>query len=101
MTAAPEIPHDQQLAAAQAVANHATQKFAATCEAMHAARGAYTLARASDPADQTTDDARQAWAEAAHDLVDAHVAMEQARDEVTAIHRQSAEYAITEETTNA
>ncbi len=92
-----EVPQDRQLADAQAAADKALTRWREANEAMHAARGAYTLARSVDPAGQDTDQARHAWCEALHDLADAQADMERARDELTAVHRQSATYAVTEE----
>lgn len=84
-----EIPQDQQLADAQANADKALARWREANAALHAARAAYTLARTNDPASQDTDHARNAWDQAAHDLVDAQTAMAQAQDELTAVHRQA------------
>lgn len=54
-------------------------------DAVHAARLAYERCRAADPAAQTTDIARNAWAQAMTDWIDARAAVEQARDEVAAL----------------
>lgn len=93
----PDVPQDRQLAAAQAALDHTTRRYADATTAMHAARADYTRARQQDPAGQTTDQARNASTEAEHDQIDARAAMEQARDELIAVHRQSAAYAVTGE----
>lgn len=93
----PEIPVRQQIADAQAAYSHTCDLFRQARDAAHTASGAYMRARATDPAAQTTDDARHAWVEAEHDLVDARAAMEQKVDELDALHRQTATYAVMEE----
>lgn len=93
----PEIPVRQQIADAQASYEHAADLFRQASSAAHTALGAYRVARSNDPAGQTTDEARHAWVEAEHDLVDARAAMEQKVDELDALHRQTATYAVMEE----
>jgi hypothetical protein len=95
-----DIPVDRKIADAQASYQHATDLFRQASSAAHATHGAYRVARATDPAGQLTDDARHAWVEAEHDLVDARAAMEKAADEVAALHRQTATYAVLEEGTS-
>ena len=94
----PEVPAGEQLEAAVAALDKAARRYLDAGDAMRAARAAYTRARHTDPAAQTTDQARNAWAEAEHDLVDARVDMERARDELGALERQTAEHATTQET---
>lgn len=96
-TATPEIPLRAQIADAQAHYQHAADLFAQARHAAAMARSEYRRARATDPAGQSADDARNAWAEAQHDEVDARAAMEQAVDELDAVHRQTATYAVMEE----
>lgn len=93
----PEIPVDRQLDDAQAAVQHASDLLTQAREAEAAANGAYEQARRDDPAAQTTDHARHAWAEAWRDFVDAAVDVERARDELRALHRQTATYAVMEE----
>lgn len=92
-----EVPHDGQLVDARAGLAVARDLRAQASRAVDAARGAYETARRFDPAAQSTDVARHAWAEALADQVDAQIGVEAARDELNALHRQTAEYAVTEE----
>lgn len=92
-----EVPHDGQLTAARAGLAVARDLRAQASRAVDAARGAYETARQFDPAGQSTDLARHAWTQALADYTDARVRVEQARDELNALHRQTAEYAVTEE----
>lgn len=85
----PPAAVDEQLAAAQTALDHATSRAADASEAMCAARGAYYRARQDDPASELTGHARHAWVEAEHDMVDAHAAIEEARDHLAAINRQA------------
>lgn len=91
-----EVPQDRQLADARAGLAVARDLRAQASRAVDAARGAYETARRFDPAAQSTDLARHAWAEALADEVDARVRVERARDELNALHRQTADYAVTE-----
>lgn len=95
--AAPEVPVDRQLGDAQAAVLHATAMLTEARRAELAASRAYEHARRCDPAGQITDDARRAWAEALHDWVDATIDQAQKRDELRALHRQTATYAVLEE----
>lgn len=88
-TPAPEVPAAQQLAHAQANADHTTDLCVQARDALHETRGVYALARTCDPAAQATEHARHAWSQALADWADAQVAMEKARDELTALHRES------------
>lgn len=87
---APEVPVEQQLAAADSSAARARDLSTEARRAETAASNAYDRARRVDPAGQATDFARHAWAEALRDMTDAIVAQEQARDELRAL-RQLAE----------
>lgn len=97
MTDTPDIPAHQQIADAQASYEHTADLFRQASGAAHRALSLYRAARSTDPAGQSTDEARHAWVEAEHDLVDARGVMEQAADEVAALHRQTATYAVMEE----
>lgn len=85
-----EVPHDQQLADARASLATARDLRDQASAALDAATAAYETARRNDPAGQTTDQARHAWAQALADYTDARVRVEEARDELAALHRQSA-----------
>jgi hypothetical protein len=87
--AAPEIPHRDQLTDAHTTLTCALGLRSQARAIVTAAHDAYTAARDTDPAGQDTDQARHAWTEALHDLADARAAVEQARDELTAIERQA------------
>lgn len=95
-TAAHEVPQNEQLAAARADLATARDLRAHAGRALDAAHAAYQTARQADPAGQSTDQARHAWAQAIADHADARVKVEQARDELNAIHRQTADNAMTE-----
>lgn len=101
MTDTPDIPVEQQITDAQAIYEHAADLFEQASGAAQRALGVYRVARSADPAAQSTDEARHAWVEAEHDLADARGVMEQAADEVAALRRQTATYAVTEEADRA
>lgn len=86
-----EVPQDRQLVDARAGLAVACDHRAQASRAADAARAAYEAARRADPAAQSTDRARHAWAQALADWTDARVRVERARDELNAIHRQTAE----------
>lgn len=76
---------DPQAAAAEHHLARVTTNLEDTVAAEYVALTAYKTARRQDPAAQTTDDAREAWAKACRAWLDALMAYEQARDEVAAL----------------
>lgn len=83
----------QQIAAAEAKMTHAQSLLDQATDAQQAARAGYTRLRSLDPASQNTDQTRNAWGQAMADWVDAQVELEQARDELAALHAQALEEA--------
>ena len=88
-TTTPEVPRVQQLAHAEAATTQASARRADAHSTVRSTRATYIIARTADPAAQTTEQARAAWADALYAEVRALVKLERAKDELAALQGES------------